>query len=78
MTTDKDRVLTTDEIAARLNRAAFRTLRALMDLRQMDGIREAVVRSRFLQPGTLENLSAELIAWGIEPTATGYWDTTAT
>jgi hypothetical protein len=73
-----DRVLTTDEIAARLNRAAFRTLRALMDLRQMDGMRNEVVRSRFLHPGTLENLSAELSAWGIEPTATGYWDTTAT
>ncbi len=60
---DEERVYTSDEIAARLNRAAFRALRILMEVRQTQGLYEEVQASRFLRPGTLDSLATELKEW---------------
>jgi len=59
--TNEERVLTADEVAQRLERAAMRTLRILMDIRQAPGLNEQVRASRHLV--SLHELDAELGRW---------------
>lgn len=53
------------DIAERLDRAAFRTLRILMDVRQ-NGVMDAVKRSRYFL-NTLDLLADEMAEWGFLP-----------
>ncbi len=66
--TSADQPLTEHDIAARLDRAAMRVLRILMDARQIDGLMDAIKGSRYLT-NTLNGLAAELQAWDVEPMA---------
>jgi hypothetical protein len=65
--TSTDEPLTPDDVAERLTRAAMRTLRIMLDVRQSPDLYPAVRRSRYLLPDILELLSAELDEWGIKP-----------
>lgn len=65
--TDAGDPLTEHDVAERLDRAAARLLRILMDVRQIPGLAEDVKASRYLSAGLLEGLAAELETWGIEP-----------
>lgn len=61
--------LTADDVAERLDRAAVRVLRILLDVRQADGdLCVEVKGSRYLT-NSLAWLAAELAAWGVEPCA---------
>ncbi len=60
--------LTEHDVAERLDRAAVRTLRILMDARQIDGLAEQVRGSRYLT-NSLAALAAELQEWGVKPQA---------
>lgn len=62
-----DEPLTEHDVAERLDRAALRLVRIMMDVRQTPGLFEAVKGSRYLTCGLLEGLAAELQAWGVEP-----------
>lgn len=57
--------LTEHDVAERLDRAAIRTVRILMDARQV-GVMEQVRHSRYLT-NSLGILAAELRVWGVEP-----------
>jgi hypothetical protein len=57
--------LTEHDVAERLDKAALRTLRILMDARQM-GIMEQVKVSRYLT-NSVNALAAELETWGVTP-----------
>jgi hypothetical protein len=63
-----DGLLTPDHIAASLERAAYRTLRILMEARQTDGLEE-IHLSPQVGAGLLEALAWELQQRGIEPRA---------
>lgn len=65
-----ERILTSEDVAKSLDRAALRVLRILMDVRQQEGLFEPVKGSRFLRPGTLELLAGELATWGVSPMVT--------
>lgn len=58
--------LTPDDVAERLDRAALRTLRILMDVRQHPDLQEPVKHSRYLT-NVLPALAAELETWGFTP-----------
>lgn len=64
--TSTNQPLTSDDVAERLDRAALRTLRILMDARQQVGLFEPVKHSRYLT-NTLAALAAEIGLWGIAP-----------
>lgn len=64
--TSTDDPLTEHDVAERLDHAAVRTLRILMDVRQTEGLYEAVRGSRYLT-NSLNALAAELVTWEIEP-----------
>lgn len=55
--------LTPDDVAERLDHAALRVLRILMDVRQIEGLCDAVKQSRYLT-NTCHDLAAELVVWG--------------
>jgi hypothetical protein len=57
--------LTEHDAAARLDKAAVRTVTILMDLRQA-GMAEPVKHSRYLT-NSLSMLAAELRLWGVDP-----------
>jgi hypothetical protein len=57
--------LTEHDVAERLDRAVIRTVRILMDARQV-GMMDQVKHSRYLT-NSLGILAAELRAWGVEP-----------
>jgi hypothetical protein len=57
--------LTEHDVAERLDKAALRTVRILLDIRQM-GLMNPVKHSRYLT-NTLNMLAAELQLWGAEP-----------
>lgn len=60
-----DEPLTEHDVADRLDRAAVRTLRILMDVRQQPGdLYEQVRASRYLT-NSLSALMAELALWGV-------------
>lgn len=59
-----DDPLTPDDVAERLVKAAMRTLRVLLDVRQTDGLFDDVKRSRYLR-GSLNLLADELREWGV-------------
>jgi hypothetical protein len=58
--------LTEHDVAERLDKAAFRVLRILMDVRQTPGLLEGVKHSRYTT-NVLNLLAAELQEWGVEP-----------
>lgn len=53
------------DVAERLDKAAFRTLRILMDVRQIPGAMDAVKHSRYLT-NVLQLLADELSEWSVE------------
>jgi hypothetical protein len=57
--------LTEHDVAARLDKAALRTVHILMEMRQL-GMMEPVKHSRYLT-NTLSMLAAELQLWDVEP-----------
>jgi hypothetical protein len=57
--------LTEHDVAERIDKAAVRTVRILMDIRQA-GMMEQVKHSRYLT-NSLNMLAAELNLWGAEP-----------
>ena len=57
--------LTEHDVAERLDKAALRTVRILMDIRQL-GMMEEVRHSRYLT-NSLSMLAAELKLWGVDP-----------
>lgn len=62
-----DRVLTTDEVAKRVERAVVRCVKVLMDIRQVEGyLYEDVRASRFVTNAG-DILAAELAVWGFKP-----------
>ncbi len=61
--TGSDQPLTEHDVAERLDKAALRTLRILMEARQIPGLQDAVKGSRYLG-NTTNALAAELEAWG--------------
>src|SRR5580693_8523901 len=62
--------LTEHDVADRLDRAALRVVRIMMDTRQL-GMMEQVKHSRYLT-GVLNMLAAELKLWDVEPVKN--WD----
>ena len=64
--TSTDDPLTEHDVAERLDHAALRTLRILMETRQQ-GLMPAVSSSRYLGSGLLDMLAAELQEWGATP-----------
>lgn len=57
--------LTEHDVAARLDKAALRTYRILVEVREM-GLKDQVKSSRYLT-NIINALAAELQAWEIEP-----------
>ncbi len=57
--------LTEHDVAERIDRAAVRTVRILMNIRQL-GMMEQVKHSRYLT-NSLNMLAAELKLWGVDP-----------
>lgn len=64
--TSTDEPLTPHDVAQRLDRAALRVLRIMMEVRQTPGLQEAVLASRY-HTNVMDELAAELQRWGIEP-----------
>lgn len=63
-----DEPLTEHDVADRIDKAASRLLRIFWDVRQIGGdLAPAVVRSRYLTAGCLDELAAELRRWGADP-----------
>jgi hypothetical protein len=57
--------LTEHDVAGRLDKAALRTLRILLSMRQL-GLMDEVKHSRYLTD-SLSMLAAELKAWAVDP-----------
>lgn len=67
-----DKTLTPDDVAKKLETAALRVWRIMLDLRQAEGdLYEQVRDNRYLTTGVLQGLLAELLAWEINPTRSG-------
>lgn len=64
--------LTEHDVAERLDRAAYRVARIMLDARR-DGYMDLVKHSRYLT-GALQLVAAELALWGVEPQQ-GYAET---
>lgn len=58
--------LTEHDVAERMNKAALRLLRIMMDARQL-GLMVEVRGSRYMSANALGALRAEMDAWSIEP-----------
>lgn len=63
----KDEPLTEHDVADRLDKAAFRVLRIMMDAREI-GVMDEVKRSRYFL-NTLDLLADEMAEWGFVPPA---------
>jgi len=66
MSTQSNPILTADEVAQRTERAVFRALRILTEIRQCPGLYEQVRESRYTH--SLHELNRELSLWFSEDT----------
>lgn len=70
------KVLTPDDVAKKLENAALRVWRIMMDARQNEDLYPALQNSQYTHSGALSGLMAELLAWEIKPMKRGYEDAT--